>query len=128
MIFRVLSKSIICVLLSALFLSSCGGSDDEPIPAKYSRNNENFSPPLEWTEPPAETQSMALICDDPDAPSGTWVHWVIYNLSSDVRSLQEAMPSDANLADDSSNGKNSWNELGHPHPAVLIDTISRFSH
>ncbi len=143
MTFRVLSKSIMCVLLSAVLLGSCGGSDDEPtppsqapetematleltspaftngetIPAKYSGNNENVSPPLEWTEPPAETQSMALICDDPDAPSGTWVHWVIYNLPSDARSLPEAIPTDANLADGSRNGKNSWNELGYDGPS-----------
>ncbi|MBT4511635.1 MAG: YbhB/YbcL family Raf kinase inhibitor-like protein [Chloroflexi bacterium] len=98
-------------------LTSPAFSNGEPIPAKYSRNSDNISPPLSWDAPPEGTQSMALICDDLDAPSGTWVHWVIYNLPSDVRSLPEAVTSDANLADGSSNGKNSWGELGYDGPS-----------
>ena len=56
--------------------SSAFGSG-EMIPAKYTCDGADFSPPLEWSGSPAGTRSFALICDDPDAPMGTWVHWVI---------------------------------------------------
>ena len=56
---------------------------------KYSKNDENVSPPLAWSNPPAGTKSFALICDDPDAPSGTWTHWLIKNIPADTLSINE---------------------------------------
>ena len=61
-------------------LSSSAFEEGQAIPVKYTCDDANLSPPLAWTEPPAATQSFALISDDPDAPRGTWVHWVVYNL------------------------------------------------
>ena len=64
----------------------------QSIPAKYSCMGKNVSPALTWNDPPAGTQSFALIADDPDAPVGTWVHWVLFNIPADERSLSEDLP------------------------------------
>ena len=64
----------------------------QSIPAKYSCTGKNVSPALTWNDPPAGTQSFALIADDPDAPVGTWVHWVLFNIPADERSLPEDLP------------------------------------
>ncbi|HUB88025.1 MAG TPA: YbhB/YbcL family Raf kinase inhibitor-like protein, partial [Verrucomicrobiae bacterium] len=61
-------------------ITSAAFADGQPIPAKYTADGSDISPPLAWTNAPAGTKSFALIVDDPDAPAGTWVHWVIYNL------------------------------------------------
>lgn len=64
----------------AITLTSTVFTQGNPIPAKYTCTGVNVSPPLAWDKPPAGTQSFALILDDPDAPAGTWVHWVMYNI------------------------------------------------
>ncbi|HDK36258.1 MAG TPA: YbhB/YbcL family Raf kinase inhibitor-like protein, partial [Bacteroidetes bacterium] len=61
-------------------LSSPAFKAGEMIPKKYTCDGVNISPPLKWTGVPSKTKSLALICDDPDAPVGTWVHWVLYDL------------------------------------------------
>ena len=61
----------------------------QPIPEKYTCDGLDVSPPLQWTNAPAGTKSFALIADDPDAPMGTWVHWVLYNLPAGTTSLAE---------------------------------------
>ena len=63
-----------------------------PIPEKYTCDGLDVSPPLAWTNAPAGTKSFALIADDPDAPGGIWVHWVIYNLSPAATALAENTP------------------------------------
>lgn len=101
----------------SLQLSSPAFAGGDLIPPRYAKGNENLSPPLEWGQPPEGTQSFALICDDPDAPGGTWVHWVIYNIPAEARSLPEGVPRDGTLADGSRQGKNSWGHLGYDGPA-----------
>ncbi len=59
------------------------------IAAKYTCDGQNISPPLFWIGAPEKTKSFALICDDPDAPGGTWVHWVIYDIPTTINSLPE---------------------------------------
>lgn len=61
------------------------------IPARYTCDGENISPPLAWSGAPAGTRSYALIVDDPDAPAGTWVHWVAWNIGAGVTSLGEGV-------------------------------------
>lgn len=100
----------------ALSLSSGAFQYGEKIPLKYTCDGEDISPPLEWNNVPQGTQSLALIADDPDAPVGTWVHWVLYNMPNETRALPEAVPPDANLADKSRHGKNSWGRLGYGGP------------
>ena len=67
------------------------------IPSKYTCDGSDVSPDLKWTEPPPNTRSFALICDDPDAPSGTFTHWVLYGLSHDSAELPEGLSKDAEV-------------------------------
>jgi Raf kinase inhibitor-like YbhB/YbcL family protein len=87
------------------------------IPTKFTGDGPDVSPPLVFEGVPAETRSFALIEDDPDAPIGTWVHWVIYDIPGTAKGLPEGVPSDATLADGSRQGKNSWKTTGHRGPS-----------
>jgi Raf kinase inhibitor-like YbhB/YbcL family protein len=113
-------------LAMGFILSSTAFAEGEPIPQKYSCDGEDISPPMKWTDPPESTMSFALIADDPDAPVGTWVHWVLYNLPADTRSLPEAFPSDADVSDGSMNGENSWGQLGYGGPCPPSGTHRYF--
>jgi Raf kinase inhibitor-like YbhB/YbcL family protein len=97
-------------------LTSPAFAHGEPIPRQYTCDGEDVSPPLHWSDPPQGAQSLALIADDPDAPVGTWVHWVFYNLPAETRGLPEAVPPDADLPDGSRHGRNSWRRLGYGGP------------
>jgi Raf kinase inhibitor-like YbhB/YbcL family protein len=99
-----------------LELTSSAFIQGESIPVRYSCDGEDLSPPLQWGDPPKGTQSFALIMDDPDAPVGTWVHWVIYNLPAQIRAVEEGITADAELADGSRHGTNSWGRLGYGGP------------
>jgi hypothetical protein len=90
--------------------------DGEMIPAKYTCDGENVSPPLEWGACPDGTMSLALICDDPDAPSGDFVHWVVYNIPADKREFPEAMPAGAVLEDGSKQGRTDFGTPGYGGP------------
>lgn len=78
-------------------LTSTAFVQGERIPAKYTADGGNLSPPLSWTQPPEGTVELALICDDPDAPARVWNHWVVYGLSPDLRGLEEGLPTDATV-------------------------------
>lgn len=100
----------------ALELTSTAFAPGKPIPRKYTCDDQDISPSLQWSDPPQDTQSFALTADDLDAPAGTWVHWVLYNLPAETRALPEAVPPDAELTDGSRHGKNSWKRLGYGGP------------
>ena len=100
----------------AFELTSTAFVEGEPIPSKYTCDGEDISPPLQWRDPPEGARSFALIADDPDAPIGTWVHWVLYNLPAGTRSLAEAIPPDAERSDGSRHGNSSWRRLGYGGP------------
>lgn len=70
-------------------ISSSAFQDGEVIPRQYTCDGEDLSPPLAWTDPPSGTQSFALLCDDPDAPAGTWHHWAVYDIPANISSLTE---------------------------------------
>src|SRR5437660_7102350 len=72
-------------------VTSSAFGQGESIPKLYTGDGKDISPPLKWADPPAATKSFALIADDPDAPRGTWVHWVLFNLPPDTRSLDEGI-------------------------------------
>ena len=101
-----------------LNLTSDAFASGQSIPAKYSCTGRNISPQLAWDEPPAAAQSFALIVDDPDAPMGTWVHWVLYNIPASTRSLQEDLPITGKNVDPNAIfvGKNSSGDLGYDGP------------
>lgn len=86
------------------------------IPAKYTCDGENISPPLHWSEVPEQTKTFALIFDDPDAPGKTWVHWVIYNMPADQRGLDEKVPGTQELDDGVLQGINDFRKTGYGGP------------
>jgi len=105
----------------AITLASGAFRPNQPIPARYTCDGEDVSPPLTWTGIPAGTRSLALIIDDPDAPDPkhprqVWVHWVLYNLPPDATGLAEAaaLPSGAKV------GRNDWQraDYGGPCPPI----------
>jgi Raf kinase inhibitor-like YbhB/YbcL family protein len=73
----------------ALRVSSPAFSNGAAIPSKYTCDGQNVAPPLEWSGVPERSKSVAVICDDPDAPSGTFTHWVLYNIPASTHSLPE---------------------------------------
>ena len=97
-------------------LTSTAFKQSQSIPTVYTCRGRDISPPLTWGNPPAGTQGFALIMDDPDAPAGIWVHWVIYNIPAAARGLTEALAADARLPDGSLQGENSWGKLGYGGP------------
>ena len=86
-------------MMKSMTMTSTAFADGASIPVKYTCDGDSVSPPLQWDEPPAGTQSLALIVDDPDAPSGTFVHWVIYGLPPTLRGLPEGVSTDAQAVD-----------------------------
>ncbi|MFQ5772458.1 MAG: YbhB/YbcL family Raf kinase inhibitor-like protein [bacterium] len=89
------------------------------IPDKYTCDGADISPPLKWESIPDSTRSLALISDDPDAPMGTWVHWVVYNLPATKRELPENVPPRETLADGTKQGKNDFGKIGYGGPCPL---------
>ena len=86
------------------------------IPKKYTCDGQNVSPPLTWTAVPTETKSLFLICDDPDAPMGTWVHWVVFNLPANVTELPENIPAQKTLSNGAKQGITDFQEVGYGGP------------
>jgi len=95
--------------------SSAFGSG-EMIPAKYTCDGADFSPQLEWSGSPAGTRSFALICDDPDAPMGTWVHWVIYDIPPSATMLAEGISREKDLPGGGTQGINDFRKIGYGGP------------
>jgi hypothetical protein len=86
------------------------------IPKPYTCDGQNISPSLAWTAVPGNTKSLALICDDPDAPIGTWVHWVIFNLPADLKELPENIPAQKTLPNGAKQGINDFRKIGYGGP------------
>ena len=86
------------------------------IPKKYTCDNMDISPPLEWSEVPDGTKTFALICDDPDAPMGTWVHWVLFNLPGNILELSENTPKLEVLKNGARQGGNDFGKIGYGGP------------
>jgi len=87
------------------------------IPKKYTADGPDVSPPLHWGDPPAGTKSLALICDDPDAPVGTWVHWVLWGLPPDTRELPEDVAKTETVLTVAKQGRNDFKKIGYGGPA-----------
>ena len=98
-------------------LTSITFAEEQAIPTKYTGDGPDQSPPLSWSDPPAGTNSIALFCEDPDAPRGIWVHWVLFNLPASQRQLQEGLPGEGTLPDGARQGKNDFGNLGYGGPA-----------
>ena len=97
-------------------LTSTAFGEGGMIPAQYTCNGPDISPPLNWEDVPEQTKSLALIADDPDAPVGTWVHWVLYNLPADTHELQEDLPKTKVLPNGAMQGTNDFRKIGYGGP------------
>ncbi|MCM8813074.1 MAG: YbhB/YbcL family Raf kinase inhibitor-like protein [Candidatus Omnitrophica bacterium] len=100
----------------AMDLKSAAFREGGMIPVQYTGQGKDMSPPLSWSAVPKDTKSFALICDDPDAPMGTWVHWVIYAIPAAQRELNEGIAQSATLPDGILQGKNDFGNFGYGGP------------
>ena len=130
---------IFCLLVSLLFLcllqgkgvvhSKVGGgkemdieitstafAEGSMIPKRYTCDGEDVSPPLAWTGVPDGTKSLALICDDPDAPVGTWVHWVLFNIPADIKEVPTNVPPQKVIESGAKHGVNDFRKFGYGGP------------
>lgn len=97
-------------------LASSAFSANEMIPKKFTCEGPDVSPQLSWNGPPASTKSFALIMDDPDAPVGTWVHWVLYNLPANIKELPEGAGRQEQLGNGALQGRNDFRKTGYGGP------------
>ena len=97
-------------------LSTTAFQEGSFISKEFTCDGPDISPALAWTESPKETKSFALIVDDPDAPGGTWVHWVLYDLPGDARKLVEGVAKDRQLPDGARQGRNDFGKIGYNGP------------
>ncbi len=106
------------VAMAEFRLSSPGFRHNQPVPAKFTCDGHDVSPPLRWEGAPAGTKSFALICDDPDAPGGTWVHWVIWGIPATATGLPENVSKTESVPalGGAKHGENSWPRLGYGGP------------
>lgn len=108
----------------AINLTSTAFKDGEDIPKKHTCDGVNVSPHLQWDGVPAQTNSIALVCDDPDAPGGMWVHWVIYNIPADYVELTEGVAksslkrdeTEEELENGARQGTNDFGKFGYGGP------------
>ena len=91
--------------------------DEGRIPKKYTADGPNVSPAIKWENLPDMTETVALICDDPDAPVGTWVHWIVYNIPAEEDGLPEAVPTTRKLESGALQGRNDFGNTGYGGPA-----------
>ncbi len=106
----------------SLTLSSPDFDDNSLIPAQFTCEGANVAPTLVWQDPPANTKSLALIMDDPDAPHGTWVHWVLFNIPPDTKQLSAKNQAPQGAV----SGANSWGNSGYGGPCPPSGTHRYF--
>ncbi len=107
-------------------LTSTAFKDGESIPRPYTCDGINISPSLEWSGVPKTAKTIAIVCDDPDAPGGTWVHWVLYNLPAENIGLVENLPATENLKAGGFQGKNDFGKIGYGGPCPPSGTHRYF--
>lgn len=121
MLYKIISAVIGWLLVltgycMAFTLTSTAFQEAAAIPVRFSCDGADLSPALSWDAPPNNTQSFALICDDPDAPGKIWVHWVIYNISKSAKGLVEAVVPEKSLPDGTRQGINDFGRIGYGGP------------
>ena len=124
------TRAITCVLyfiLSTVLMAQTKGemkmnlfssafNEGGMIPQKYTCDDADISPPLSWQNIPEGTKSLALICDDPDAPIGIWVHWVLFNMPPELNQLPENVPAERKLSNGTRQGINDFRKIGYGGP------------
>jgi Raf kinase inhibitor-like YbhB/YbcL family protein len=112
----------------ALKLTSAAFEEGGMIPAKYTCDGDNVSPPLAWSGVPESAKTLALVADDPDAPRGTWVHWVVYQIPATEKGLPENVPARETLDGGARQGKNDFKNTGYGGPCPPSGTHRYFFH
>jgi Raf kinase inhibitor-like YbhB/YbcL family protein len=107
-------------------VTSAAFKEGQPIPPQYTCDGVNVSPPLEWSGVPKTAKTIAIIADDPDAPSGAWVHWVLYNLSAENIGFVENVPASETLKAGGFQGKNDFEKIGYGGPCPPSGTHRYF--
>lgn len=107
-------------------VTSTAFEDGGMIPPRYTCDGEDISPPLQWEAVPETAKGIALICDDPDAPMGTFVHWVLYDLPADVTELPENVPAEATLPSGARQGTSDFGRTGYGGPCPPSGTHRYF--
>jgi Raf kinase inhibitor-like YbhB/YbcL family protein len=107
-------------------LTSVAFKEGQPIPRQYTCDGVNVSPPLEWAGVPKTAKTIAIVADDPDAPGGTWVHWVLYNLPADNIGMVENLPATETLKAGGFQGKNDFDKIGYGGPCPPSGTHRYF--
>lgn len=103
-------------IMNSIKVESAAFKHMQPIPSQYTCDGADISPPLSWSNVPPAAKSIALIADDPDAPAGTWVHWVVYDLPPAADSLQEDVPKIDTLPEGGIQGRNDFHRIGWNGP------------
>lgn len=139
MLLKIIANLVFGVVLALVVLAACSGGDDQvaeegavsdlsivltssaftdgsDIPTKYTCDGEDVSPPLEWSNLPQSTKSIALIVDDPDAPGRAFVHWVLYAVSPDSGGLPEGVPAGGVTPQGARHGTNGFKRTGYGGP------------
>ncbi|MFZ5801133.1 MAG: YbhB/YbcL family Raf kinase inhibitor-like protein [Candidatus Omnitrophota bacterium] len=102
-------------------------AENEVIPKKYTCQGEDISPQLEWDAAPVGTKSFALICDDPDAPAGTWTHWTLFNIPADKNGLEEGFGiTRKEFADGIRQGQTDFGGVGYHGPCPPPGKFHRY--
>lgn len=96
------------------------------IPSVHTCDGDDVSPPLKWENEPKGTVSFALIMEDPDAPRGTFTHWIVYNLPPDCHELEKIIPIQKNLANGAIQGKNDFGKIGYRGPCPPVGNEHQF--
>ena len=109
------AKGVI-VIMDTIKIKSAAFKHMQPIPPQYTCDGADISPPLSWSNVPPAAKSIALVADDPDAPAGTWVHWVAYGLPPAVDSLPENIPKIDTLSGGGIQGRNDFHRMGWNGP------------
>lgn len=107
-------------------ISSSAFSPNEMIPKKFTCEGSDVSPQLSWNGSPAGTKTFALIMDDPDAPVGTWVHWVIYNIPANTKELPEGVEKQEQLSTGALQGRNDFRKTGYGGPCPPAGKAHRY--
>lgn len=97
-------------------ITSPAFSDGASIPARFTCQGENLSPQLDWSGVPSGARSLALVVSDPDAPGGTFIHWVLYNLPPQTSGLPEGVPATERLSSGAAQGRNDFGRIGYGGP------------
>ena len=132
-LFGIAAASLVCLAVWlargdawAMEITSGAFAPSGSIPVEYTCDGRDVSPPLAWSASPDGTKAFALIVDDPDAPAGTWVHWVIYDIPATAKTLNASVPTSSALEDGSRQGINDFRKMGYAGPCPPRGAAHRY--